>query len=412
MNAEIVSVGTELLLGQTIDTHAATMARILADCGISCTRRATVGDNLERIVSCLRESLDRADVVVTVGGLGPTVDDITRDAIAGALGDQMIREPAMEEKLRRFFALRKLSWIDSIARQADRPASAEFIDNPNGSAPGLLCRKNGKTVIALPGPKGEFVPMADGPVREFLSTLSGDQVIHSRTLRIVGLGESHVEQQIAPLLDGVNPTVAPYAHPGEVHVRITARAASAGEADRLIDPVEAEIRQRLGNAVFGNDDCTLERAILELAIERRLKLASAESMTGGAIAERLSSVPGASEAFLGGVTTYTVTSKVALLGLESELVAEHGPVSEAVANAMASGIRAKLGADFAVAVTGNAGPTSDVDGKPVGLVFTAIAAPSGTICNEARYRGGREELRKRATQFALTMLRRAIIESS
>src|SRR5579862_8158093 len=251
MTAEVVSVGTELLLGQIVDTHAPTMARILADCGISCVRRQTVGDNFERVVEALTQALSRADLVVTIGGLGPTVDDLTRDAIASALGDHLVKDPEMEIRLRDFFAMRKMPWTDSIGRQAERPSSGRFVDNPNGTAPGLICEKDEKIVVALPGPKGEFNPMANGPVRKYLEELQGGQVIHSRILRICGMGESQVEAKIRPLMDSENPTVAPYAHPGEVHLRLTARAGSREEADHAIDPVHEQIKKLIGDALFG-----------------------------------------------------------------------------------------------------------------------------------------------------------------
>jgi nicotinamide-nucleotide amidase len=409
MNAEILAVGTELLLGQIVDTHSATMARILAECGINCNRRATVGDNLDRIVAMLQEMLERADVVVTIGGLGPTQDDLTRDAIAIALGDELVHEPEVERKLRKFFAARNVPWMDSIARQAQRPASATLIDNPNGTAPGLHCQKNGKTVIALPGPKGEFVPLANGSVRGILSKLQGGEVIHSRILRVCGLGESEVEARVLDLMEGKNPTVAPYAHPGEVHLRLTARASSEEEADKLIDPVEAQIRAILGDNLFGVDDTTLEKATIDLAVAKHATIAVAESMTGGGLGERLTSVTGASAAFLGGLITYNSRVKSALLDVSSETLDRFGPVSSEIASGMAQGVRAKTGATFGVSITGNAGPASDVDDKPVGLVFIAIAGPAGTQVEEVKYRGTREDIRRRASQYALVQLRLALL---
>ncbi|HTQ10942.1 MAG TPA: CinA family nicotinamide mononucleotide deamidase-related protein, partial [Fimbriimonadaceae bacterium] len=356
MTAEVVSVGTELLLGQTVDTHASTIARVLADCGISCLRRTTVGDNLGRVVAVLRGSLERADIVVTIGGLGPTQDDVTREAVAAALEDELEHVPEYEERLRKMTALRKLPWIESLAKQADKPKCGRFLPNPNGSAPGLACEKNGKRILSLPGPKNEFNPMADGPVREYLESLQGGQVIHSRILRVCGMGESQVEERIATLLDGENPTVAPYAHPGEVHLRLTARATSRLEADRLIDPVHEKIRAILGDALFGTDSTTLEEATIELLRRSARSVAVAESITGGGLGERLTSVPGSSEVFFGGVIAYRLEAKAALLGIGSALLQQHGPVSEAVAGAMAQSIRDKLGTDFGVSITGNAGP--------------------------------------------------------
>ncbi len=409
MTAEVVSVGTELLLGQIVDTHAPTMARILADCGISCTRRQTVGDNMERLVESLREALARADIVVTIGGLGPTADDITRDAIAATLGDELTPDSKMEEKLRKFFALRKLVWSDSLLRQADKPASARFVDNPNGTAPGLICEKGGKVVVALPGPKGEFNPMAAGPVREFLSRLQGGQVIHSRILRICGMGESHVEQVIRDLMDSENPTIAPYAHPSEVHLRLTARAPSIEAADLLIEPVHRQIKERLGEAVFGIDETTLEEAVIDLLRRQSATVSVAESMTGGGLGERLTSVEGASAAFVGGAITYQVDAKGVLLKVREETLRQFGPVSKETASEMARSIREKLGTTYGVSVTGNAGPSSDVGRKPVGLVYVGVADEAGCEVDEHQFRGQREDIRRRATQVALVALRKKLL---
>ena len=406
MTAEIVSVGTELLLGQIVDTHAPVMARILAECGIGCQRRSTVGDNRERLVAEFRGALARADVLVTIGGLGPTVDDLTRDCIAEAVGDELTTHDELLAPLKAFFQSRNVPWTESNARQAQVPTSGVPIDNPNGTAPGLHVSKGGKTVIALPGPKGEFNPMADGPVREILRRLGGEGTIHSRTLRVIGIGESAVEAQVRDLMDGDAPSVAPYAHLGEVHLRLTARAASMAQADALIDPVAATIRERLGDAVFGQDGTTLEAAVLDSLCEQDQTLAVAESMTGGELAARLTGVSGMSKTFLGGVVAYTPRVKQMVLGVAGEDLDD--PVSETVARAMANGVRMRLGATYGVGITGNAGPTSDAGGKPVGLVYVAVAGPEGTTCQEANYRGTREDIRRRATQTALVMLREVV----
>lgn len=405
MTAEIVSVGTELLLGQIVDTHAATMARILADCGISCTRRATIGDNFDRAVGALRESLARADVVVTIGGLGPTVDDLTRDAIAAALGDTLERVPEVEERLRKFFASRNYTWTESIGRQADKPSSAQLVDNPNGTAPGLFCQKDGKFVFALPGPPGEFDPMAYGPVRDHLERLQGVGVIHSRVLRIIGIGESLVESRLSHLMVGENPTVAPYAKTGEVHLRLTAKAPNREEANAMLDPVEEKIREILGDAVYGIDNATLEEAVIDLLKARGETVAVAESMTGGELGARLSSPAGSSAAFVGGAITYTGATKEAALGVDDHVLREFGPVSSEIAGAMARGARERFGATYAVAITGNAGPTADVDGKPLGLTYISVATPTEVDTREYKYRGIREDIRRRATQQALADLR-------
>jgi len=408
MTAEIVSVGTELLLGQIVDTHAPVMARLLAECGISCTRRTTIGDNWDRLVGSLKEALDRSDLVVTIGGLGPTVDDLTRDGIAAALDDKLIRVPEYEAKLRDFFGARNIEWNPSTARQADRPECGRMVDNPNGTAPGLICEKNGKVVIALPGPKGEFDPMARGPVREYLEHLQGGGVIHSRVLRIVGMGESSVETRVRPLMDGENPTVAPYAQTGEVHLRLTAKAKDREEGERMLDPVEAEIRSLLGNHVYGINEQVLESAVIDLLVSHSQTVAVAESMTGGLLGARLSASPGSSRAFLGGAIVYTVKAKTEL-GVDENLIKTAGPVSAEVAKALAEATRTRYEATYGIAITGNAGPAPDIDGKPIGLTYISIATPTGTQVSEHRYRGIREDIRHRATQEALAQLRTQLL---
>ena len=383
------------------------MARLLATCGIGCQRRTTLGDNLERLTLGLKEALERVDIVITIGGLGPTEDDLTRDAIAAALGDELVKEPDVEAKLRKFFAVRNIPFVESNARQAMRPTSSTLIDNPNGTAPGLLCQKDGKTVIALPGPAGEFNPMAAGPVREFLSKASGGGVIHSRTLRVVGIGESSVEAKVKELMQADNPTVAPYAHLGEVHLRLTARATSVAAADALIDPVDAAIRKILGTAVFGADETTLEAAVIDLLRDQHRTLATAESITGGGVGSRLTDIPGASVVYLGGVIPYTAEMKKQLLGLSDEEVAS--PVSQVCAVAMARAARDRFGADLGCSLTGNAGPTSDIDGKPVGLCYIAVADAGGVKVEEVKLRGIRADIRRRAGQLALTMIREILL---
>jgi nicotinamide-nucleotide amidase len=408
MTAEVVSVGTELLLGQTVDTHAATMGKILAECGVACYRRTTVGDNFDRLCAVFRESLERADVVIAIGGLGPTMDDLTRDAIAHVLEDEMERVPEVETQLRELFSKRNLRWTDTILRQADKPKCGRLLDNPNGTAPGLICEKGGKTIIALPGPRGEFNPMANGPVREFLAAKTG-AVIRSVILRVVGMGESHVEDLVRPLMERETPTVAPYAHTGEVHLRVTAKAPTAEEADRILQPTLDELRAILGKNIFAYDATTLEEALVQALAARGATVAVAESMTGGELAARLSTAPGSSAIFRGGVTCYTAAAKSALLGVSPQLLAQHGPVSAEAAQAMASSVRDTLGATFGLSITGNAGPTSDEGGKPVGLVYIALATAEGVEVREQTYRGLRAEIRRRATQTALTWLRDGLV---
>jgi nicotinamide-nucleotide amidase len=409
--AEIVSVGTELLLGQIVDTHAPTLGRILASCGIACQRRATLGDNLDRLTQALKESLHRADVVITIGGLGPTQDDLTREAIAQALDEELVHVPEVETTLRRFFAQRNIEYAENNSRQAYRPQSATLIDNPNGTAPGLHCQKNGKTILALPGPTGEFNAMAYGPVKQILEHLNPGAIIHSRTLRIIKMGESLVEDRIKHLLSSENPTVAPYAHTGEVHLRITAHAPTIEEAEAKIAPMEAQLREILEGHVLGVDDESVEEVVLRLLKASRATLAVAESMTGGRLASRITAIPGSSEAFLGGIVSYTEAVKQALLHVPSVLLEKEGPVSEAVAKAMAEGVKTVLNATYGVAITGNAGPTADRGNQPVGLGYVAVAGPNGTTVEETRWRGVRTDIQSRATQVALIALRDALLKA-
>jgi nicotinamide-nucleotide amidase len=254
--------------------------------------------------------------------------------------------------------------------------------------------------------------MANGPVREYLERLQGGGVIHSRTLRIIGMGESHVEDLVRDLMDAENPTVAPYAHTGEVHLRLTARTTDRAAADAMIDPVEAEIRRRLGHHVYGINEVNLEAALVALLTERGETVAVAESMTGGELGARLTSAPGSSKTFVGGVIAYAAQAKHDALGVDAALLQNPGPVSAEVARALALGAQTRFGATYALAVTGNAGPTADVDGKPVGLVYIALASPRGVHVEEARYRGLREDIRRRATQQALNLLRQEILRDA
>lgn len=409
MTAEIVSVGNELMDGFTVDTHATTMARILAECGIERHHRQTVADEWDNLVAALKVALDRSDIVITVGGLGPTGDDLTREAIAEALGDKLVFEPEIEEQNRKFFEQRKMTYTEAQKKQAMRPEHGRVIPNPNGTAPGLIAEKGGKTVVALPGPKGEFLPMAQGPVRELLAQKSGGQVIVARTLRICGIGESVVESKIKELMYLDNPRVAPYAHPSEVDLRVTAYGATREEAERTVEQMDEKIRSILGDAVYGHDDTNLEKAVLQLLKDRDATIAVAESLTGGEMGARFSSVPGFSDTFCGGVISYTPEVKAALLGVRHETLEHHGPVSEETAREMAKGVRKKLGSTYGVSLTGNAGPTSDRDNKPVGLVYVAASGPEGTFCDENQFRGTREDIRRRSTQAALILLRDVLL---
>lgn len=409
MRAEIVSVGTELLLGTTIDTNAAAMGEILAACGIACTHRQTVGDNLERVTNAFRLALSRAEIVVAIGGLGPTQDDLTRDGIAAAIGEPLELDTALEAYIRGIFEGRGLRWVESNARQAMRPPSGRPLMNERGTAPGLWIEKDGKVVVALPGPPREFLPMAQGEVRSRLARLSGDRVIHSRILRVCGVGESRVEEILRDLMEGSNPTLAPYAKTMEVHLRLTAAAASVEEAEALISPLEAKVRERLGWHLYGTDDTDLENAVHHALDAHGATVAVAESCTGGLLGSRLTHTAGASATFLGGVICYSEASKQRDLDVPAAMLEEHGAVSAPVAQAIAEGVRERFGSTFGVGITGVAGPGPDDRDQPEGRVFVALATPDETVIQQHQLGRGRDAIRTRAAQLALTLLWQTLI---
>lgn len=397
MIAEIVSVGTEILMGQIVDSNAREIGELLPQFGISHYRRQTVGDNLARLTETLQLALSRSDIVFTIGGLGPTEDDLTREGVAAALNLELHQDEAIVDHLKNLFGRRGIPWTGSQFRQALRPEGSVVLANPNGSAPGLYIRKDDKHVFLLPGPKGEFVPMLRGPVTDILHGLAGPERLVSRILRITGIGESSVEERLRDLMQHENPSVAPYAKPGEVHLRLSALAPSEGAAMSLIEPVENEIRSRLGTAVYGVGPEGLEHAVVRLLSGSTLSVA--ESITGGMIGARLTSVPGASQVFSGGVVTYTPEAKARLLGLGSEITSN--PITGDCAEAMAMAVRECFDSTFGLSVTGNAGPTADVGSAPIGLVYIALADRSGCAVKQFAFQGSRENVRERTAQAAL-----------
>lgn len=412
MRAEVVSVGTELLLGQIVDTDAAYLARQLSELGISVYRRVTVGDNMMRLVAALRQALEDADIVFTIGGLGPTMDDITRDGLAAAMGDTLHEDAEIAEGLRRFFESRGLTVLESNLRQALVPDHGRAIENPNGTAPGLLFEKDGKIGIALPGPPNEFIPMVNDFVVPYLRQKTGNVgTIRSLTLRIAGVGESAVEDRVKDLMRDSNPTVAPYAKVGEVHLRVTAKADTAEEADRMIAERAALVRARLGDAIYGENDAPLEKAVVTALQARGQTVATAESCTGGLVAQRITDVAGSSAVFLGGVVAYSNAAKTDLVGVPAELIARVGAVSPEVAQALAEGARRRFGADYGIGVTGIAGPDGGTPEKPVGLVYLAVAYEGGCEVEKANFIGSRQVVRHRSSQTVLNMLRLRALRS-
>jgi nicotinamide-nucleotide amidase len=412
VRCEIVGVGTELLLGQIVNTNAAWIGQRLADVGWDCLRHTSVGDNQSRIAEAVREAVARADAVIVTGGLGPTQDDITREAIAEVVGVPLVRRPELEAWLRERFAHMGIARMAEMnLRQADVPEGARYIDNPRGSAPGLIVEVGGKPVYAVPGVPREMEGMLERVVLPDLAARAGEgRAIVSRVLRTAGVPESRLAERLTPLWEsagGGQVTLAYLASPGEVRVRLTAVGATREDALAEIAPLEAKVREELGEVVYGVDDESLEEAVGRLLRERGGTLATAESLTGGLLGGRVTAVAGSSDHYRGGVVAYATDAKAALLGVEEGLLAADGPVSEPVAAAMAEGARRAFGADLGLATTGVAGPTEQ-GGRPVGTLCLAVADAAGTATSTLRAPGDRTQVRAWAVTVALDLLRRRL----
>ena len=403
MNAEILSVGTELLLGNTANTDARDLSEELARLGINVFWHTVVGDNPQRLMQCVDIARFRADLIITTGGLGPTCDDLTKEILAKSFGLELYYDEAEAEGIMSWFEKSGRPFTENNLRQAWLPIGCTVFHNDWGTAPGCAFEKDGVRVIMLPGPPRECIPMFRHRAAPYLRELSG-QIIRSHTLRMVGIGESQMEDKLRDMMEGLrNPTIAPYAKPGECLVRITAKADREEDCDLMMAPVLREVYERLGDYIYGKDVDSLEAAILALLKEKGVTLAAAESCSGGLLAQRLTELPGASEVFKGGVTVYTEEAKTELLGIKPEFIAENGVVSAAVAAKMAKKVRKKLKSDLGIGITGWAGP----DGDNVGLIFVALAWKGE--CLVRRLNGGkspRDRQRIMAVNNAFDMVRR------
>ncbi|MFZ5817824.1 MAG: competence/damage-inducible protein A [Bacillota bacterium] len=420
MIAELLFVGTELLLGEILNTNAQYLSERLALLGVDVYYQTTVGDNPERMRATFRQALSRADVVIASGGLGPTMDDITREIAAEVTGRPLALDQQLVDELAAWFATRGRSMPENNKRQCMVPAGATVLRNDRGTAPGLIIpAEGGRAVILLPGPPIELKPMFEQQVIPYLTDRLGGVplTLVSRTLRFIDIGESALEEAIGDLMEAQSdPTIAPYAKTGEVHLRLATKARTAEEGLARIAPVEAEIRRRVGRHCYGIDATSLEEAVGRLLKERGLVLTLAESCTGGLVAKRITDVPGSSAYFSMGFTTYANEAKQRFLGVPEGLLAEHGAVSEPVAAAMAEGALRAAGADLAVGITGIAGPDGGTPAKPVGTVCFALAArgekgglPGGTWSRTVQLWGSRADIRDRSATFALGMIRRYIL---
>lgn len=405
MIVEVIAVGTELLLGQIVNSNTATMGAALAERGFDAHYQQTVGDNLDRIASAIRIALDRSDAVIITGGIGPTQDDITREAVCAATGLELVYSEEYAEHLREWWANRGREMPQSNLRQAYHPAGAELLANPRGTAPGLAVHHEGKWIFCVPGVPAEMEYLLFAEVLPRLVTSSGDeQVIASRLIRTWGRPESEVAEILDDLYTGsINPSLAFLASNSEIKIRITAKASTLPEARRLIEPMEQEVRSRLGDSVFGLDDETIERVLLRLLSDLEYTIGTAESMTGGMVTARLTELPGSSAVVKGGLVAYDSELKQRLLGVAD--VTEVVNVETAIA--LARGARDLLGVDVAISITGSAGP--EPLEKPVGTVVIGVATPDDVRAREMRFTGDRERVRTYATAAALQLARLALI---
>jgi nicotinamide-nucleotide amidase len=406
-SAEIITIGTEMLLGDLVDTNTAWLSARLAALGVGVYRHTTVGDNRARIIAALREAASRADLVITTGGLGPTSDDLTNECLNVVTNREMVEYPEAREHVDEMF--RKFGRKPTLNnyKQALFPEGTELIPNPLGTAMGALLEADGTLFATLPGVPSEMKRMFEETLEPQIRARSDGSIV-SRTLWFAGIGESALAEQVQDFLDATDPTVAPLAGQGKVRLRITTRAATQEEAEEKIAPVEKEILLRLGDYYFGEDDETLESAVGRLLKERGDSLALAESCTGGLLAKRLTDIAGSSAYFKGGLVTYSNESKERWLGVPHEMLLEHGAVSEPVARKMAEGVRKISGADYGLSVTGIAGPDGGTEEKPVGLVFVGLSGAKGTFAEKldlSAWAHSREAIRERSANRAFDLLR-------
>ena len=402
---ELISVGTEILLGDILNTDAQYLSIELAKLGISVIHQSTVGDNRERLLAQLDEAAKRSDIIILSGGLGPTPDDLTKEVCCEFFGKEMFLHEPTIEKIKEYFSSKGIEMAQNNLKQAMLPKDCVIFPNDNGTAPGMAIEKDGVHILVLPGPPRELKPMFQNCAVPYLMQFS-DRIIVSHNIRTFGIGESSMAERVNDLFDAQNPTVAPYAKDGEALLRVTAMAKTKEDAESLCEPIIEEIKKRLDAYVYGVDYNCIEEAVVGMLKEHHLKVATAESCTGGLIAKRITDVPGASEVFECGIISYANGIKHKVLGVSEDDLNKYGAVSEPVAKQMAQGALKVSGADIAVSVTGIAGPDSDSTGKPVGLVYIGLADKENVWVREIRTsRRDRSYNRYVSASNALDMIR-------
>lgn len=409
MIAEILSIGTELLMGQIINSDAAFIARKLPELGIDTYYQQTVGDNEKRMLEAIALAASRSDIVFLTGGLGPTQDDMTKQVLAKYLGLPMVEDSESKQTLINWFKGRNAKITQNNFRQAEFPQGAIILKNDWGTAPGCIVQHSGKHFIILPGPPRELEPMMDVHIVPYLSSLSGDRIV-SHMLKVFGIGESALEDLLEDLINAQDKvTLATYAGFGEVTLRLSVKCKKDEDPQQYFRLVEPEVMRRIDDHLYTIGNETLPQIVAKLLIERRRTVAFAESCTGGMIASELVAVPGISKALLEGCVCYSNEAKVRTLGVKQETLEAHGAVSEQCAREMCEGMKERCGSDFAISVTGIAGPDGGSDEKPVGTVYIGIAGPEGTSVQKFQFGRDRQRVRRMSALNALDILRRALL---
>ncbi|GAB6098674.1 competence/damage-inducible protein A [Halanaerocella petrolearia] len=413
MKAEIIVIGTELLLGQIVDTNSQWIAEQLAELGIDLYYKATVGDNKERLLETLSNGLQRSDLIITTGGLGPTQDDITREVIADSLDIELVKREESLAQVERYFKATNREMSENNLRQAYLPQGAEMIENQEGTAPGFLVEKDNQVIVSLPGVPLEMKAMMKKTVIPYLKEkVLGDNTIHSKVIKTCGIGESDLEEEIADILkEQTNPTIAPLASQGEVKLRLTAKADNKEEAKQLIRVEEERLEERIGEYIYGYNDDTLEKVVANLLWDQELTIAVAESCTGGLIGHRMTNVAGSSAYFERGIISYSNQAKKELLDVKEETLAEFGAVSSQTAKEMALGAKELSNTDIGLSITGIAGPGGATAEKPVGLVYIALADEEGVASYQFNFSGSRLRVKYLTSQTVLNLLRLKLINN-
>ncbi|UCH11835.1 MAG: competence/damage-inducible protein A [Candidatus Omnitrophota bacterium] len=412
MKAEIINIGTEILLGHIVNTNSAYLSRKLAEVGIDIYYHTTVGDNLLRLYAAIQRALGRSDIVITTGGLGPTVDDITLKTIARVLDKKLIYKDQIWQRIEDHFKKRHIKTPKNNLRQAYIPQGSRWLKNGVGTAPGIIAKKNKKILIALPGPPLELIPMVERDMVTDLKkfTHKKSKVIKSKVLKTTGLAESQVHPKIKKFLHmSGNTTAGIYAHPAQIDIKITTKAKNEKETKKNISAVEKQIRKRLGDLIFGCDDETLEAVVAGLLIKNNKTIAIAESCTGGLLSNRLTDIPGSSNYLMHSIIAYSNKSKTQLLGVPEEIIKKYGAVSRQTAKLMAKNVKELANVDIGLSITGIAGPSGETKQKPVGLVYIAVVTKNKIICKEFHFSGERKLIKFRSSQAALDMLRRHLL---